>query len=125
MARGKSKAELAAAEASAYDAAKPAFAKYCTPCHTTAGKRATAKALREIEMTSYPFIGARARSAGNEIRSSLGLDGTKPTMPLGKGGSVTGPDLKLIAAWGAAWKASGHAGNHPADPSDYEKDANP
>lgn len=119
---GPDKAQLAAAETSAYEKAKPVFEKYCASCHTKGGKKANAKKLGHLDMTNYPFGGEHTKSVGNEIRKVLGIDGDKPTMPFDKKGAVQGDDLALIKAWTEAWRASGAAGNHPAEPADKDDD---
>lgn len=119
---GPDKAALAAAELAAYEKAKPVFEHYCASCHTTAGEQATHKKLAHFSMDSYPFGGEHARSIGNEIRVVLGIDGGKPTMPDGDPGAVKGEDLALVKAWTEAWRASGAAGNHPAEPAEKDDD---
>ena len=120
---GKQKAELAAAETAAYEKAKPVFAKFCSSCHTKAGKKAAKKKLDHFSMDTYPFGGEHIKSIGNEVRKVLAIDGAKkPTMPFDKPGSVKGDDLALIKAWTEAWQASGAAGNHPVDPADKDDD---
>ena len=116
----KVKADLMAAEMSAYDTAKPVFGKYCASCHTKAGKKATKKKLDHFTMDTYPFGGEHTKSIGNEVRKVLGIDGAKPTMPFDKPGSVKGDDLATLKAWTEAWQASGKAGNHPVDPAEAD-----
>ena len=116
----KIKTDAMATEMAAYDKAKPVFGKYCASCHTQAGKKATKKKLDHFTMDSYPFGGEHTKSIGNEIRKVLGVDGAKATMPFDKPGSVTGEDLAIIKAWTEAWRASGQAGNHPADPAEAD-----
>lgn len=109
-----------AAETAAYEKAKPVFDKYCSGCHTKGGKKATAKKLEHVDMTTYPFGGMHTASIGNEVRKVLGIDGGKATMPYGKPGSVTGDDLAAIKAWTEAWQAAGKAGAHPAEAADND-----
>jgi mono/diheme cytochrome c family protein len=119
----KVKADLLAAETAAYDKAKPVFAKYCASCHVKGGKRADAKKLKHFDMTTYPFGGEHAKSIGNEVRITLGVDtAKKPSMPADKPGSVKGEDLAAITAWTEAWRAAGQGGVHPADPADKDDD---
>jgi len=117
------KPDLIAAENAAYEKAKPVFAKYCASCHTKGGKKADAKKLKHVDMTTYPFGGEHANSIGNEVRITLGLDtAKKPSMPADKPGSVKGDDLAAITAWTEAWRAAGQGGVHPADPADKDDD---
>lgn len=117
------KADLLAAETAAYDKAKPVFTKYCASCHVKGGKKANAKKLKHFDMTTYPFGGEHAKSIGNEVRITLGLDtAKKPSMPKDKPGSVKGDDLAAITAWTEAWRAAGQGGVHPADPADKDDD---
>lgn len=117
----KVKADALALETAAYDKAKPVFQKYCAGCHIKGGKKADKKKLDHVDMTSYPFGGAHAKSIGNEIRVVLAIDGhKKATMPSDKPGAVTGDDLATIKAWTEAWQAAGKAGVHPADPADKD-----
>jgi mono/diheme cytochrome c family protein len=119
----KVKADAVAAETAAYDKAKPVFTKYCANCHTKTGKKATAKKLGHLDMTTYPFGGEHAKSIGNEIRVVLAIDGhKKASMPDDKPGSVKGDDLDAIKAWTEAWQAAGAAGAHPAEPADKDDD---
>jgi hypothetical protein len=117
---GKAKADAIAAETAAYEKAKPVFDKYCSGCHTKGGKKATAKKLEHVDMTTYPFGGMHTASIGNEVRKVLGIDGGKATMPYDKPGSVTGDDLAAIKAWSEAWQAAGKAGAHPAEAADND-----
>ena len=118
----QAKADALAAEDAAYAKAKPAFDRFCASCHTKGGKRATAKKLSHVDMTTYPFGGMHANSIGNEVRKVLGIDGGTPTMPYDHPGEVKGDDLAAIAAWTEAWRAAGKAGVHPADPADNDDD---
>lgn len=113
--------ELYAAETAAYARAKPVFDKECARCHTKTGKKAKAKTLAHVDMTTYPFGGEHAASIGNEIRVVLGIDGhKKPSMPSDKPGSLTSDELATTKAWSEAWKAAGAAGVHPAEPADKD-----
>jgi hypothetical protein len=117
----KARAELVAAETSAFEKAKPVLDKYCASCHTKGNKKATSKKLAHMDMATYPFGGKHTNSIGNEIRVVLAIDGTeKATMPFDKPGSVKGAELEAIKAWTEAWQAAGKAGIHPAEPA--EKD---
>lgn len=119
----KVKGELLAAETAAYEKAKPVFDKYCASCHTKSGKKATAKKLDHLDMTTYPFGGEHAKSIGNEVRVVLGIDGgKKPTMPFDKPGTVKGDDLAAIKAWTEAWQEAGKGGVHPAEPAEKDND---
>ncbi|MBA2540151.1 MAG: hypothetical protein H0V17_10990 [Deltaproteobacteria bacterium] len=115
----KVKAELLAAETSAYEKAKPVFEANCARCHTKSGKTSTQKKRDHFDMTTYPFGGHHAMELGKQIRKSVGIDGSKPTMPYDKKGSVKGDDLALIATWADAFDKAhaggahdGHGGGH-------------
>lgn len=121
------KADALAAETAAYDKAKPVFDKYCSTCHTKAGKKSAKKKLDHFDMDSYPFGGEHTAFIGNHIRDVLGLSGKKATMPYDKPGSVKGDDLAKIKAWTDAWEAADKGGAHPphaaeADDDDDDKD---
>ena len=106
------KTDLLAAETAAFEKAKPVFDKYCAKCHTKTGSKASKKKLDHFDMTTYPFGGHHAMEIAGEIRTSLGIDGSKPTMPLDKKGAVKGDELALIAAWADAFEASHKGGAH-------------
>ncbi len=113
------KAALLAAETAAFENAKPVFDKHCARCHVKGAKQASAKKLKELDMTSYPFGGEHAQEIGDEIREVLGIVGKKVTMPADKKGAVKGDELALISAWADAWEAAhkggaheGHTGGH-------------
>jgi len=108
------KAQLLAAETSAWEAAKPVFDRACASCHTSTGKKAARKKLDHFNLDSYPPGGHHAATIGFTIRDVLGLSGKKPTMPYDKPGSVQGDDLATIKAWTDAWQAADHGGAHPA-----------
>jgi hypothetical protein len=108
----KVKAELLALETAAFEKAKPVFEKSCAKCHSKGAKLATAKKLGHFDMTTYPFGGHHAMEISGAIRKSLGIDGSKPTMPFDKKGSVKGDELALIAAWADAFDASHKGGAH-------------
>jgi hypothetical protein len=110
------KADLLAAETAAYDQAKPVFEKYCASCHQKGGKSATAKKMGHFDMTEYPFGGHHTGEMAETIRKVLGIDGSKPTMPKNKPGSVKGDELTLIAAWADAFQASHEGGAHEGMP---------
>lgn len=105
--------ELLAAESAAYANAKPVFEKWCASCHTKGGKKASAKKLEELDMSTYPFTGEHA--SAEDIREVLGLTGKKPSMPADKKGAVKGDELQAIKAWSEAWdeahKGGAHAGH--------------
>lgn len=103
---------LIATEKTAWQAATPALQKHCASCHTKDGKRATRKKLDHFDFTSYPVGGHHARKIGITVRTVLGLEKKKATMPFGKAGSVTGDDLAAIKAWTEAWDAADKAGAH-------------
>ena len=107
------KAELLAAETSAWETAKPVFDKACATCHTTAGKKASKKKLDHFNFDAYPLGGHHTATIGITIREVLGIDGKKATMPYDKPGSVKGDDLAKIKAWTDAWEAAGKGGAHP------------
>ena len=109
----KGKADLLAAEMSAWEAAKPVFTKACATCHTKAGKKAAKKKLDHFDMDTYPPGGHHTGTIGFTIREVLGLTSKKATMPYDKPGSVQGDDLVKIKAWADAWEASDKAGAHP------------
>ena len=107
------KAELLAAEAKAWETAKPVFGKYCATCHTPDGKKAAKKKLDHFDMSTYPLGGHHTDTIGFTIRDVLGISGKKATMPYDKPGTVKGDDLATIKAWTDAWEASHKAGAHP------------
>ena len=98
------------AELAAYETAKPVFEKFCIGCHQKGKRGATKKALRELEITEYPFKGEHANAP--DIRKALGIGGGKATMPRNKPGAVKGDDLAAISAWLDAWDAAEAAGAH-------------
>lgn len=100
--------ELLAAEARAYEAAKPVFEKYCVECHRpgAGSPQLQKKALKHLSMETYPFKGHHAHELGAIIRQSLGVDGGKITMPKNDKGSVKGEELALIVAWSRAFDAA-------------------
>lgn len=104
------KADLLAAETTAFEAAKPVFTKFCESCHVQGKRNATKKKLEELDITSYPFAGKHNKA--KDIREVLAIGGGKPTMPKGKPGAVKGDDLALIAAWADAWDAAEQGGAH-------------
>jgi mono/diheme cytochrome c family protein len=108
------KAELLAAEATAWDTAKPVFEKACASCHTSAGKKSSKKKLDHFNFDTYPPGGHHTATIGTTIREVLGLSGEKPTMPYDKPGSVQGDDLAKMKAWTDAWAAADKAGAHSA-----------
>ncbi len=114
------KTDLLAAETAAYNNAKPVFEKYCGSCHQKGGKSATAKKMGHFDMTAYPFGGHHVGEMSATVRKVLGIDGSKPTMPKGKPGSVKGDDLALIAAWADAFDASMAGGAHEGMPGHEE-----
>ena len=107
------KAELLAAETSAWAMARPVFDQACATCHTSAGKKAAKKTLDHFNFDSYPPGGHHTATIGFTIRDVLGISGKKPTMPYDKPGSVQGDDLAKIKAWTDAWEAAGKGGAHP------------
>lgn len=108
----KAKAELLATETAAFEKAKPVFDKHCSRCHSKDGKMTGTKKRDHFDMTTYPFGGHHAMELGKQIRKSLGIDGSKPTMPYDKKGSVQGEELALIATWADAFDASHAGGAH-------------
>lgn len=108
----RAKADLLAAETSAWAAAKPVLQTYCASCHTKGGRGATKKKLDHFDMTGYPVTGHHAATIGPTMRSVLGLSGKKPTMPLGKPGAVAGNELAVVKAWTSAWDAADKGGAH-------------
>jgi hypothetical protein len=110
-----------AEEKAAFEAARPALERHCLRCHSRSGEKATAKALKHIDMGTYPFGGHHPRDAGKAIRISLVGDerkGKKPTMPTDHPGSVTGEDLHKILAWAEAFekaRANEKAGRHGSE----------
>ncbi|HEU0036142.1 MAG TPA: c-type cytochrome [Kofleriaceae bacterium] len=108
------KAELLAAETTAWDKAKPVFEKYCASCHTKAGKKSAKKKLDHFDMDSYPPGGHHTATIGFTIRDVLGISGKKATMPYDHPGTVKGDDLAAIKAWTDAWEAAEKGGAHPA-----------
>lgn len=106
------KADLLAAETTAYRAAKPVFDQYCAGCHQQGGKKATAKKLGHLDITTYPFGGHHAAEVSAAIREVLAIGGGKATMPANKPGSVPGAEVALIAAWADAFDAARAGGAH-------------
>jgi len=97
-------------ELAAFEAAKPAFERWCFRCHTTAGKKAKRKTLQHLAMDTYPFSGHHAGEAGKVVRRALGAGGAaKATMPSDEPGTVTREDLRLILSWADAFDSA-----HPA-----------
>lgn len=119
---GKVKADLLAAEASAWDVAKPAFTKSCATCHTKAGKKSAKKKLDHFNLDTYPPGGHHTGTIGFTIRDVLGISGKKATMPFDKPGSVQGEDLAKIKSWTDAWEAAEKAGAHPQAAPDKDDD---
>jgi hypothetical protein len=97
---------LAATERAAYASAKPIFASYCAPCHSSQGSRSTPGARKHFDMDAYPFGGHHSDEIGREIREVLGASGARATMPKDKPGSVQGEELRLILAWADAHEQS-------------------
>lgn len=114
----KVKADLLAAEMAAYDTAKPVFGKYCASCHSQGQKNPKKKALKHLDITTYPFAGDHTMELGKEVRTVLAIGGGKPTMPKNKPGAVKGDDLAAIAAWADAFDASHAGGAHEAAKGD-------
>lgn len=112
----QAKAELLATETAAYENAKPVFEKYCKSCHMKGGKSATAKKMGHFDMTAYPFGGHHVGEMSATVRKVLGIDGSKPTMPKNKPGSLSQDELALIAAWADAFDASHQGGAHEGMP---------
>jgi hypothetical protein len=110
------KAELLAAETTAFEQAKPVFDKFCSSCHVQGGKQAKKKALDHFDMTRYPFGGHHAGEITATVRKSLAIDGGKATMPKNKPGSVPADQVALIAAWADAFDASHAGGAHEGMP---------
>lgn len=108
----KVKVELLAVETAAFEKAKPVFEANCARCHTKSGKLQTQKKRDHFDMTTYPFGGHHAMEISASIRKSLGITGTKVTMPYDKRGAVKGADLALIAAWADAFDAAHAGGAH-------------
>lgn len=99
--------QVSAEEQTAYEAAKPAFERHCFRCHSRSSKKPKAKAIKHIDMSSYPFAGHHPHDAGLVIRRSLLGDkakGKEPTMPPDDPGSVKGEDLEKILAWSEAFE---------------------
>ena len=115
----KVKADLLAAEQTAYDKAKPVFGKYCASCHSKDSKKAKAKTLGHFDMTSYPFGGHHAMEVSAEVRKVLGIGGGKATMPLDNPGAVQGEELALVAAWADAFDAAHAGGAHEGQAHDH------
>lgn len=117
----KVKAELLAIETAAFEKAKPVFEANCARCHTKGGKLQTQKKRDHFDMTAYPFGGHHAMEISASIRKSLGITGTKVTMPYDKRGAVKGADLALIAAWADAFDAAHAGGAHEGHGSHDDK----
>ena len=104
------KKDAMAAETAAFEKAKPVFEGFCKGCHQKGQKNATAKKLADFDITAYPFGGKH--NSTKEIRTVLGIEGGKPTMPKTKPGSVKDADLDAIKAWADAYDAAEAAGAH-------------
>ena len=113
------KADLLAAETTAWETAKPVFDKACAGCHTKSGKKAAKKKLDQFDMTTYPLGGQHSGTIGITIREVLGISGKKATMPKSKPGSVKGDDLAKITLWTDAWEASKQGGAHPSAAAEH------
>lgn len=120
--RPDAKAQLLAAETSAWETAKPTFTRYCATCHTKDGKKAAKKKLDHFDMDTYPFGGHHTATIGFTIRDVLGISGKKATMPYDDPGAVKGDDLAAIKAWTDAWEAADKAGAHGAGEHDDDED---
>ena len=108
----KVKADLLAAETTAYENAKRVLAKYCASCHTKGQRGAKKNTLEHFDTTTYPFGGHHAMEVGQNVRKVLGIGGGKPTMPKNKPGVVKGDELALFATWADAFDASHAGGAH-------------
>ena len=106
------KAELVAAEKSAFEMAEPVFKQHCARCHVKGEKKAKAKTLGHFDMTTYPFGGHHADEISAKIRKVLAIGGGKPTMPKDDRGAVQGDELSLIAAWADAYDRAHAGGAH-------------
>ena len=113
---GQIKADLLAAETTAYQAAKPVFMSYCASCHQQGGKKASAKKLGHFDITSYPLAGHHAAVVAETVREVLGVGGGKPTMPYNKPGAVKGAELALIVEWAKTFDAAKAGGAHDGVP---------
>jgi hypothetical protein len=114
------KADLLAAEQSAFELARPIFEKHCARCHSKASKKAKKKTLAHFDMTSYPFTGHHADEITGEIREVLAIGGGKATMPYDKPGSVMGSELELIADWAEAYDKAQAGGAHEGEAAGAE-----
>ena len=112
MSGDEDKAAIAAAEMAAYERAKPVFARYCSKCHSSTGKKATKKKLAHFSIDTYPFGGHHAGEIGATIREVLGVTGEKPTMPKDAPGRVKGAELEAIVEWSKAFDRAHAAGLH-------------
>ncbi|MEZ4403223.1 MAG: c-type cytochrome [Kofleriaceae bacterium] len=114
------KADLLAAEAAAFEKAKPVFDASCSSCHAKGGRGAKAKTLGHFDMTTYPFGGHHADKITETIRKSLAIGGGKATMPRNKPGSLTADQLAAVAAWADAYDAASAGGAHEGQPGHDE-----
>jgi len=112
---------VAPAERAALDQAWPAIAHACAPCHSRAGHYADAKAMQHLDMSTYPFGGHHAATAGFEVREALGLTGKPATMPKDEPGSVRGADLDAIDGWAKAWIAAHPDARPDEDDGDHHE----
>lgn len=113
VAPAKSERDVVAdAEQAAYERARPAFEAHCGVCHSARGAKATKKKLGHFSIDGYPFGGHHSESIGQTVREVLGVTGKKPTMPMGREGSVRGADLEAIVAWSEAFDRAKAAGVH-------------
>jgi mono/diheme cytochrome c family protein len=93
-------------EVEAYVRARSAFERNCFRCHTASGDEAMKKGMEKLDMGRYPFGGKRATTAGPAVRRSIGVSGTRATMPKDDPGSLTGPDLAIILRWADTFEAA-------------------
>ena len=84
------KAELLAAETSAWEAAKPVFTKYCATCHTKDGKKAAKKKLASFEEPSAVSSSRRAAALERRTPMSPGASPRSKCRPRGRDGAIPG-----------------------------------
>jgi hypothetical protein len=110
----------AAADVTAYAAARPVLEKHCFRCHTSTGKKAKAKILKHLSFDQYPPSGHHAHETGVVFRRVLlgnKAKGKGPRMPADDRDALTGGDLEKILAWADAFDRT-HAdhGHHHRAP---------
>jgi cytochrome c553 len=85
-------------ERAAFEAARPAFVRYCVRCHASGTKKVKRSTLDRLDMTRYPFT-SRSDDVAATVRAVVGAGGGTPSMPLVGRGCLADSELAAIAAW--------------------------